>query len=258
MPDNKYQIIASPQNERIKFLDKLKQKKHRLESRRFAVENLAIVMDAQKAGFDFEALFVTQKFAKKHPRQLAELEEGAETAEFFLIDENLNKKYSSLDTPSGITAVYEIKEKELSAGPVVYLNGISDPGNLGTIMRTALAFGFKNLVLDEDCVDIYNPKTVSAAKDAIFKLNFKEDKTGEWLANNKLPVYTSSSHAGDSLGGFEPASAYCLVLGSESHGVSPEILKLATKCVKIDISPEIESLNVAAAAAILFYEFRKK
>ena len=66
-----------------------------MESRRFAVENLAIIMDAQKAGFDFEALFIAQKFAKKHPKQLAELEEKIKTAELFLIDENLNKKYSS-------------------------------------------------------------------------------------------------------------------------------------------------------------------
>jgi RNA methyltransferase, TrmH family len=253
-----YQKITSPQNSQIKFLEKLNLKKYRQELKQFMVENLTIVRDAFKDGYDFEALFVTAEFAGKHQEQLGYLQNNSQCQNFYLIDSRLNKQYSNLDTPSGITAVYDIKEKKLDKSSVIYLNGISDPGNLGTIMRSALAFNFSNLVLDESCIDVYNPKVINSAKDAIFKLNIIVDKTGNWLGNNKLPIYTTDSQVGANLGQFKPTKAFCLVLGSESHGISPEIAKLAVKCIRIEISEQIESLNVASAAAILFYEIKRK
>ena len=253
-----FQEISSLQNSQIKLLEKLSLKKYRQEEGMFIVENLTIIFDALKAGHDFEALFVTKEFFEKHQDKLEYLYNNSKCKNYYLIDSKLNKHYSSLDTPSGVTAIYNIKNRELDKTSVIYLNGINDPGNLGTIMRSALAFNFTNLVLDENCVDIYNPKVISASKDAIFKLNIIEDKTGIWLKNSKLPVYVTSSHLGSDLAKFKPAKAFCLVLGSESHGISPEIMELADKNIKIEISPEIESLNVATAAAILFYEFRSK
>jgi len=124
-------------------------------------------------------------------------------------------------------------------------------------MRNALAFGFENLVLSKDCADLYAAKTISAAKDAIFKLNILEDRDGVWLENCEFPVYATSSHEGVSLGEFQPSKKFCLVLGSESQGVSPEILARSDRNICIAISNKIESLNVAAAAAILFYELKK-
>lgn len=251
-----YVEIASPQNNQIKLLEKLNSKKYRIEFKQFMVENLVIITDALRDGHDFEALFVTEEFASKYKEKLEYLQNNSKSKNFYLINSKINKHYSNLDTPSGITAIYNIKEKKLDESSVIYLNGISDPGNLGTIMRTALAFNFSNLVLDGNCVDIYNSKVVNAAKDAIFKLNIFEDKTGEWLKDNKLPAYVTSSHSGVSLTDFKPAKIFCLVLGSESHGVDPEIIKKANESIKIEISSEIESLNVATAAAILLYKFR--
>lgn len=253
-----YQRISSPENSQIRLLEKLGAKKYRQEFERFAVENLTIISDALKSGYDFEALFVTEEFAAKHRDKLEYLQDNSQAQDFFLISEKLNKQYSNLDTPSGITAIYKIKEGELDKSSVIYLNGVSDPGNLGTIMRSALAFDFFNLVLDENCVDIYNPKVVAAAKDAIFKLNIIEDKSGDWLKSNKLPIYATSSHEGVNLAGFEPAKSFCLILGSESHGIAPEIMKLAKTKLRIEISENIESLNVATAAAILFYELKRQ
>ncbi|MEI7620193.1 MAG: RNA methyltransferase [Candidatus Falkowbacteria bacterium] len=258
MIKEKYQEITSSQNNQIKLLGKLGAKKYRQENKQFLVENLAIILDALKDGYDFEDFFVTEEFADKHPEQLEYIQSNSKSSNFYLIDSKLNKHYSSLDTPSGITAIYDIVDKKLDKSSVIYLNGISDPGNLGTIMRSALAFGFTNLVLDETCVDAYNPKVISAAKDAIFKLNIIEDKAANWLKSNKLPVYTTSSHLGVDLGKFKPSKAFCLVLGSESHGVDPEIIKSADKTIQIEMSDRIESLNVATAAAILFYELKNK
>jgi TrmH family RNA methyltransferase len=257
MTRDNYQEITSPQNNQLKLLGKLDSKKDRQEAGLFLVENLAIIIDALKAGYDFEALFVTQEFLDKHGEQIDYLQDNSKSRDFFLINSKLNKLYSSLDTPSGITALYKIKSGELDKSSVVYLNGISDPGNLGTIMRSALAFDFNNLVLDRNCVDIYNPKVISAAKDAIFKLNIIEDKDGQWIKQTKLPVYAANSDAGTDLEKIKPAKTFCLVLGSESHGISEEIIKSVDKNIKIDISDKIESLNVAAAAAILFYKFKQ-
>lgn len=253
-----YQKISSPQNNQIKILEKLNTKKYRQKLERFTVENLAIIYDAQRAGYDFESLFVTEEFVNSHRDKLEYLEKQTQSNNFYLISSKINKHYSSLDTSSGITAVYKIKTSKLDNSSVIYLNGINDPGNLGTIMRSALAFNFVNLVLDKNCVDIYNPKVISAAKDAIFKLNIIEDQNGAWLANNKLPIYTTAVNQGLALGEFKPTPIFCLVLGSESHGISPTIMKQAQMSLKIKISNKIESLNVAMAASIIFYELSQK
>lgn len=256
--DNVFQPIASLDNSQIKRLSKLTQKKYRQEFGKFIVENFVIIHDALSDGFDFEAFFVTQEFIDKHQEGIAFILKKSKVKNFYLIDKKINKSYSEFDTPSGVTAVYNTVTKKISKASVIYLNGISDPGNLGAIMRNCLAFDFVNLVLDKTCVDVYNPKTINSAKDAIFKLNILEDKDGSWLAKNNLPIYTTSSHSGKKLSNFLPASDFCLVLGSESHGVKQEILKQAKETIKIEMSDKIESLNVAAATAILLYELRKK
>jgi TrmH family RNA methyltransferase len=253
-----FKKISSAENAWIKLLKKLDSKKYRQEYGQFMTENLVIISAAMKDGYDFEALFISEEFAFKHEEQLLFLLGSTKSSNLFLIDPRLCKNYSGLDTPSGIAAIYKIQEKALDNNSVVYLNAINDPGNLGSIMRSALAFGFLNLVLDENCVDVYNPKVVNAAKDAIFKLNIYEDKTGDWLNKCGLPIYTSSSHVGTNLSEFKPDELFCLVLGSESHGVSPEIIKLSKQSIKIEMSDKIESLNVGTAAAIIFYEFKRK
>ncbi|MFH1187401.1 MAG: RNA methyltransferase [bacterium] len=251
--------IISPQNGGIKLLKKLSLKKYRNETGKFAVENLAIIYDGLQSGYDFETLFITEDFIKKNKEKFEYLQKNSKSDKFYLIDEKLNKHYSELETPSGVTAIYKIKISSLTPNKsVIYLNGVSDPGNLGTIMRTCLAFDFANLIVDENCADIYNPKTINAAKDSIFKLNIFKDKDNNWLKKNKniFFVYAASSRNGISLDKFKPSKLFCLVLGSESHGVSGEIIKLAKENIKIEISKNIESLNVASAAAILLYELR--
>jgi TrmH family RNA methyltransferase len=256
----KEEIIASAQNTQIQLLKKLALKKYRLQENKFTVENFVIIFDALEAGFDFEAIFVTSEFINRNKSKFSELLSKTAAGKYYLIDEKLNKHYSQLETPSGITAIYKIKLGSIIKNEsVVYLNGISDPGNMGTILRTCLAFGFMNVIIDETCVDIYNSKSISAAKDAIFKINTINDSGLGWLKKNKktLPIYATSSHQGTYLKKFKAAKEFCLVLGSESHGVSEEILALADENIKIEMSDKIESLNVASAAAVLLYELRK-
>jgi len=218
------------------------------------VENLKIISDALKSGIVFESLFVTETFLKSESERLPDILKRA--GDYFVINEQINKAFSSLETPSGICAVYKIKKRDLDfSDKIVYLNNISDPGNLGTILRSALAFGFKNVVLDEHCVDLYNPKTIQASKDAIFKLNIDIDKDLEILKKIKprMPIISTRMEDARDVRDFKAYNKYCLVLGSEAHGVSSSIQVLTDEFVKINISPDMESLNVAVASGILFF-----
>lgn len=253
----KLEPISSTQNTRIKLLGKLAYKKYRQQLGQFAVENLAIISDALMSGHDFQSLFVTQEFIDRRPEKWIYLQEHSACMQMYLVDSKLNKQYSQLDTPSGITAVYASEQSALVPNKsVIYLNGISDPGNLGTILRTALAFNFVNIVVDEACADIFNNKTINAAKDAIFKLHIVEDKDVTWLRETNFPIYAANSDRGVALEQFQPSAVFCLVLGSESHGVSESVLHLTQASVKIEISDQMESLNVATAAGILLYTWR--
>lgn len=254
--------ITSLQNNHIKLLKKLSIKKYRLEYQKFTVENLKIIVDALKDGYDFETLFVSASFISHNLESFKFIQENSK-AQYCIIDEKIFSHFSQLDTASGIIAIYKIpafknpSSQKTINDSVIYLNNISDPGNLGTILRTALAFNFKNIVLDGNCVDIYNAKTIAAAKNSFFKLNIFEDKDGSWILNNKLPIYVTSSYGDMDLDNFEAEDKFCLVLGNESKGVSSKIEDLAHKKIKINISDNIESLNVAVAAAILFYKLQK-
>jgi len=251
--------IKSKENKQIKQVRKLSFKKYRRESGEFLVENWTTIRDALKSGFRFESIFLTQEFQKKNPGALDFLKERTGEKDFFLISREINENLSQLDTSSGVLAVYKKREGKPGEGePVIYLNDLSDPGNLGTILRTCLAFNFLNIVLSRDCVDPYNPKAVSAAKDAIFKLRIFKDKKNDWLKRCGRPIYVSLPGEGKDPGEFKPQKNYCLVLGSESHGASPEIIKKAEGKISIKTPGNIESLNVAVSAAIILYEFSLK
>lgn len=251
-----FKEITSQSNEKIKWLKKLSQKKFRQQTREFTVENLTTIYDALKSGYDFTDLFLTQDFIKRNKERFEVLQKESKLKEYYLISEDVNKCYSQLDTPSGITAVYKARPSSFNdSKSVVYLNGINDPGNMGTILRSALAFDVPNIVLDVGCVDVHNSKVINAAKDAIFKINIIEDNDREWLKNNKdaFPIYAADAKNGVTLCEAKIKKPFCLVLGSETHGVDEEIIKLSSMSIRIDISDKIDSLNVASAAAILLH-----
>lgn len=249
--------ITSKDNAKIKILKQLGQKKYRDEARKFLVENAVIIHDAVKAGISFDAIFFTKDFINKDKEKFDFIIEKSGVSEYYLIDEKINKSFSALDTAPGIAAVYSKPEREIElARPVIYLNAINDPGNLGTILRSALAFGLKDIVIDERSADVYNPKTINAAKDAIFKLNIAFDKDLEVLKKikNKMPVYATRLEESEGLEILKKEKLFCVVMGSESHGVDKAIQALSDGFIRIPMSGEIESLNVGVSAAIVFYE----
>lgn len=257
---NKPNKITSKDNTKIKELRKLGQKKYRQERGEFLVENWTIIFDAVQSRIFFDSLFITEEFFKKNKKKIELVLKKTGEDSVYLISSQINKSFSELDNPSGVAAVYKKQEKEINySSHIVYLNGISDPGNLGTILRSALAFGLENIVMDEFCVELYNPKVIQAAKDAIFKVNFVFDKGRKVLnkVKKEMPVFSTDVKGGEDIKNLVKANKkFCLVLGNESEGVDEKIKKISDKFVNIKIGKEIESLNVAMTAGIIFYEIK--
>ncbi len=249
--------ITSSNNEKIKYLKKLGDKKYRDKSGEFLVENLRIIHDVTETGIKPVSLFVSEDLLENPDKRLEYILNN--TDDYFVINEKVNKYYSSLVTPSGISAVFKKSEKKINFDNIIiYLNRVSDPGNLGTILRIALAFDIENIVVDEGCADIYNSKTISAAKDAILKLNIQIDKNLEVFnkIKDEMKVYSTRMEEGTGTNKIKEKK-YCLVFGNEANGVSEEILKLSDGFVSIKMSDKIESLNVGVSAGIIFYEIFK-
>ncbi len=249
--------IESKDNPKIKHLRKLKNKKYRDEYSEFLVENLTTISDAFQAGYQFKQLFITPEFLEKNKIEIKKMS----VEESYLVNERINESFSNLKTASGICAVYDKPDSKIDfAKPIIYLNGISDPGNLGTILRSALAFNLQNVILDENCVDLYNYKLINASKDSIFKLNIEIDQNLKILKQikEKMKIFSTRLEKSSSFDLLKKEKVFCLVLGSESHGVSPEIQNLSDDFIKINMGKEIESLNVSGAAAILFNQIYNK
>lgn len=251
--------IISKDNSKIKYLKKINNKKYRQETNSFFIENFKTIKDALNSGYCFEQLYVTSAFLKKHKEYLEKLTLKAKVFQIYVLADKLSSQFSNLSSPSGICAVYFIEKKKIQKNKsLVYLNNINDPGNLGAILRTALAFGFKNVVLDKNCADLYNYKTLAASKDSIFKLNIIKDESFQELVNIKkdMKIIVSSLDGDTNYNAIIKEKPVCIVFGNEASGVSDEVLGLADYKIKISIK-DTESLNVVSAASVILYKFHE-
>lgn len=167
---------------------------------------------------------------------------------------------AATEHPQGVLAVYQPREYSLDellptpGRPLVVLDAVQDPGNVGTIARTALAFGASGLIALPGTVDLANPKVVRGAAGALFRLpHLHADQVAvlDWLRRSSVPLWATDMH-GEPLGA-APDTPVALVLGNEGAGMQQDLLMAASRRVLIPIRPEAESLNVAVAAAILLH-----
>lgn len=233
--------ITSKNNQKIKYINSLKDKKTRNQEGVFISEGRKTFEIALEKGL------VKEVFTYKKMKLPKEIDQ-------YIVTEEVMKKISSQTNPEGVVFVCEkINYSCREFKKVVYLDDINDPGNLGTIIRTASALGFDAVVLSENTVDMYNPKVIAASKGSLFTIPVLIDKLSNYKTSHKIIVSSledNSISLGELKNDFE---RFVLVLGNESHGVSKETISLADVIVKIPIS-NIESLNVAIASAILMYE----
>lgn len=238
-------VIESVQNPQYKELMRLKTKKGRKETGLFLVEGVHLVGEAIKANRCVKVIGV-RPFAGFSGPQV-------------LLAEPLMKRLADLETSERILAVCRVEDQTVIGSRVLLLDGIQDPGNLGTLIRSAKAFGFDTLIA-ENTVDRYNSKVVRATQGALFGLNYQEGSLLEFVKSHPdMTVIGTSVTAGLPLATFEtPKGRIALLLGNEGQGVRPALLELANPLVTIEMMPQMESLNVAVAGSILMYHLRRK
>ncbi|MFA5030060.1 MAG: RNA methyltransferase [Patescibacteria group bacterium] len=245
----------SPGPSRLTHFRKLQQKKYRDEFAEFVVENPLIVRDAFDLNVIPREVIVTKRFLESHELLITTIQQKI-SAHVFAVDDGELLKLSSLEHPQGILAIYK-KQQDLvdESLPIIFLNGVSDPSNVGAIMRSAAAFGVSSYITDDGSADPYNPKAVSAAKEAIFLLQISR-KPLSFLKtiSGWMPIFALEAHDGVSLDAFQWQQPFCLLIGSEAHGITHDAREFIDSSITIAThSQTIESLNVAAAAAIALH-----
>ena len=233
-------MIESVNNERIKEYSKLNTKKYRDESGLFIVEGEHLVEEALKKTQAVEIFSLDDKHTQ--------------------VSEAVMRKLSNLNTPPRILAVCKkLKEEEIK-GNILILDGIQDPGNLGTIIRSAVAFGIDTIVTSLDTVDFYNVKTLRASEGMVFNINIVEKDLNELLPElkNTHRIYTTNVVNGTDVSKLDVDKPYAIVMGNEGNGVKREIADMCDEAIYIPMNSNCESLNVAIATSIILYEFSKK
>ena len=248
-------MITSPDNPQIKHLRQLlSQAKFRRENQQFVAEGVHLLQTAIAANRLPEKIFVLQSLLDN--REVSGCLNACANVQVIVLSDKIAEKVSTLNTGSNITAIF--RQPENGALPhnqdCVVLDGVQDPGNAGTILRTAAACGVPNVLLNKTCADAFSPKVLRAAMGANFLLNIFQDIDLSKFSGS-LNATTLSSHKTKSLYNLDlRIKPIAWVFGNEGAGVSPEIAALAEYGVQIPMIGKIESLNVAMAASVCLFE----
>ncbi len=239
----------------IKYFSALKLKKYRKFEKKFLAEGKRLVEEGIKSNFECIRVFVTNHFCNLENNFLNELK--TRNIGVDVVKEYEFSKFSSTQNPQGIIAVFKMPENniiEQSTNFIVGLENISDPGNLGAILRSCDWFGIKSVILSNGCADIYNSKVVRASMGAIFNLNIVEnvnliEALPEFRTDNYKIYYTDMNGQDYRDVNFETKSV--VVFCNEAFGPSKELKQVCDGSITIPKKGNIDSLNVAAAAAVI-------
>lgn len=240
-------FIESIKNEKIKNIKKLNTKKYREEKGLFLIEGEHLVLEASKNNILEEVLILDGYDILVNCKKT-------------YVSGSVLKYISELDNfPKYIGICKKLEEKELGK-KIVILDEIQDPGNLGTIIRSSVAFNIDTIILGKNCVDLYNSKVLRASQGMIFNINIIEkdlNKYIPYLKNNNYKIYGTKVNGGKSLKNVEKSSKFAIIMGNEGTGVKEEILSMCDEYLYIDMNKKCESLNVGVATSIILYELDK-
>lgn len=252
------EVITSPSNERIKAIRALAEPRGRRREGRYVVEGVRLVEAALDAGGRPVLVLV-------NPQQLAVTERGrgllVRLSEFstLTVSERAMRAAATTENPQGVLAVMPLPRPSLSrdlGSIVLVVDRVRDPGNLGTILRSAEACGLVRTVFVEDCVDPFGPKVVRAGMGAHFRLDVFEDLAWERLREVLAgrPVQLATADADRSYDDVDWTQDAALIVGGEAEGAGAEARALATETVAIPMAGQAESLNAAIAASVILFE----
>ena len=237
-------LYTSINNEKIKKIKKLKEKKYRDEEDMFLVEGKHLTTEAYNNGYLLELLVPENSDYKL----------DVKTNE---ISENIIKYLSDLKTSTGIFGICKKKKMKLKEGKILVLDSVQDPGNIGTIIRSSVAFNVDTIVINEKCADIYSDKVIRASQGMIFSSNIIKENLKEFIKKIKKThkIYVTKVDGGKPLKDIEKLKNFVIIMGSEGSGVSKELLNTADEYLYIPMNKKCESLNVAVATSIILYNF---
>jgi TrmH family RNA methyltransferase len=229
-----------------------------------ALEGLRILEEAIRSGVRFRAVFFSESAHAKAQRLLSQIGSRVDT---LLLPDKLFSSVVPSDTPQGVAALVRWPQFSLddvlakaSFGPLLVAVGVQDPGNLGTIMRSAEAFGVGGLILGEGTVSPFNPKVVRASAGSIFRLPILRTKIADILdrlRGSGLRLLATSSHKGTPLQKARLHLPLAIFIGGEGAGLTREFLTEMDEVIAISHSPKVESLNAGVAASIVLYEIAR-
>ena len=240
-------LITSLQNQYIKQLVRLKQKKNRDEDQLFIIEGYHLVEEAMLAGIVDRLIL---RIGTKYQNPFNDV--------IYVSDEVMKKLTSTVSLVDIAALCHYVEPKKKLGDHIVMLDDLQDPGNVGTIIRTALSFGYHDVILSNNSVDIYNEKLIRSSQGAIFKANIFHDRLLPLINSLKQQGYTiygTSLKNGIGLSKIKQKAKTVLIFGNEGQGINDEILASTDTNIFIEIS-DFESLNVAVAAGICLYKLR--
>lgn len=241
-------MITSIQNQKVKQWNKLKTKKERIKTSSFLVEGFHLVEEAWKSNWQIHEIILQENIS---------LPSWCENFPVEIVTESVFKTIAQTTTPQGIAAVISMKKYHTYTGnQVLLVDEIQDPGNLGTIIRTADAAGFAAIILGKGTVDMYNEKVIRATQGSLFHIPVIEADLQEEitkLKQNDFAIWAATLENAVHYTELAVSEKTALIVGNEGAGINSNVMKLADQGVKIPIYGKAESLNVSIAAAILMY-----
>lgn len=287
------EIITSSKNEKLKNISALlSSKKERDKQGLFVIEGLRIFQDTLKTAPEYiKDIYVSESFLKEHPadvilgdysnsmKKRADMvslsKPDQKNVQIYTVKDSVFDSLSKTVTPQGILCTVSKPEHDLkeilslackndgsdtlndTQSRFLILENIQDPGNLGTMLRTAEAAGASGIIMSRDCADIFNPKVIRSTMGSVFRVPFVyvEDFTGavQELKKSDITVYAAYLHGGESMREMQFDKKCAIMIGNEGNGLTDEAVSVADKRVFIPMAGQIESLNAAIAAAILLF-----
>ncbi|MFL6312912.1 MAG: TrmH family RNA methyltransferase [Terriglobales bacterium] len=259
--ESRLRRVSSRQNALVKDLRKALSQGEPTAEGYLAIEGMRMIEEAIRSGLRFQAVFFSEAGSAHATRLLPQI--GSQV-EILLLPEEVFVSAVSTESPQGVAALVKLRphkfEDLMEAGAdalLVGIAGIQDPGNLGTIIRSAEAFGARAVLLGEKTVSHFNPKAVRGSAGSLLRQPLLRVKLGESITALKqqgVKVLATSSHKGKPLHEADFTGAAMIVVGNEGAGVPQEILSMADELVTIPHAARVESLNAGIAASILLYE----
>jgi len=238
-------IITSVTNEKIKYLIKLNQKKYREDS--YLIEGVHLVEEAHKLGLVKQVILLAGK----------DLDINVEK---IYVTENVMRKISLTDNVPSVMALVHKTNNNKIGNKVIMLDDISDPGNLGTIIRSAVAFNFDTIVLSKNTVDPYNSKVLRSTGGMFYNINIIIDdlvNVINKLKDENYKIVGTKVDLGKDVCDFKKIEKFALIMGNEARGINKQIESLCDDFINIKMNEKCESLNVSISASIIMYELDK-